>query len=461
MDTAMSPRAKRVAATLRRLVRRGAHQRISNLLSKVRPEDLALSLLDFTPAEQLRVFRILLESYPEAAVDVLTELERPVRVSLLERLSPEQVGNIVKNAPVDDAVYLIESMPPELKEKILDLVDLGGMTEVQSHLTYEDDSAGRIMDTEFFSLPESTRVSQAVAKIQELQDVEMIFYLYVVDDAGSLLGVTSLRQLLLTRPEKTLGEIMQPDIIKVTTETDQEVVAQLAARYDLLAIPVTDELNHLVGIVTVDDIVDVVREEATEDFYKIVGTSDDELHYHGKAWRVAGIRLPWLFANMIGLTLTGFLLEFFQHRYESYLFLLGFVPLVMGMGGTTGSQTSTITVRGLATGRLASDARGSGWFVWHQVRVGLVVALCTAFAASAVALLRHQSWSFALMVAVALLVVIFIATLSGALVPLLFKRLGIDPAVAAGPLVTMSSDITGILVYFGLVALMFKFLLLV
>jgi len=454
-----SPRAKRFEATLRRLVRRGAQQRIKNLLRKVRPEDVAVALPGLTPSEQMRVWGVLLEDFPDAAADVLTEVDPPLRLSLLERMTPEQVGTIVESAPVDDAVYLIESLPADLKEQILDLVDVREMREVQSHLTYEDDSAGRIMDPEFFSLPESHTVAEAIAQIREHPDVEMIFYLYIVDDAGHLTGVTSLRQVLLAKGDRTLGEIMQADVIRVSTETDQEIVAQTAARYDLLAIPVTDETNKLVGIVTVDDIVDVVREEATEDFYKIVGTSDDELQYQGKAWRVAGIRLPWLLTNMVGLLVTGFLLETFQEKFAQALFLLGFVPLVMCMGGTTGSQTSTITVRGLATGRLGGDGMRLREFVWQQLRVGVWVAVTIGAGASIVAIFKPGgNLAQAILVSGALTVVIILATLCGSLVPLLFRRVGIDPAVAAGPLVTMTSDALGILVYFGLVFLMFQYL---
>ncbi|MCB1036807.1 MAG: magnesium transporter, partial [Acidobacteria bacterium] len=344
-------------------------------------------------------------------------------------------------------------------EQVMDLVDVRDLKEVQSHLTYEDDSAGRIMDTQLFSLPESTTVMEAISAIREQPDVEMIFYLYVVDDGGRLVGVTSLRQLLLSPGEQTLKEIMQSDLIKVTTETDQEVVAQLAARYDLLAIPVTDDLNRLVGTVTVDDIVDVVQEEATEDFYKIVGSSDDELQFQGKPWKVAGFRLPWLVANMVGLLVSGFLLEHFQAKFEQALFLLGFVPLVMGMGGTTGSQTSMVTVRGLATGRLGGEGFRYRTFVGQQLKVGLVVALCTGFLGGAVALFKYRNIALALMVWGAMLAVVLVATASGAIVPLLFRRLGIDPAVSAGPLVTMTSDALGILVYFSLVSLLIGFLL--
>ncbi|MCB1056178.1 MAG: magnesium transporter, partial [Acidobacteria bacterium] len=241
---------RRLEVAVRRLVRREARQSLVNLLNKVRPEDVAVLLRGLTPAEQLKILHVMMEEFPDTVGDVLTELGPHQRLELLGRLTPEQIGGIVERAAIDDAVYLIESLPSELREEVLDLVDVKDLKELQSHLTYADDTAGRIMDTVYFSMPESATVSDAIAAIRQLQDVEMIFYLYVTDDAGHLRGVTSLRQLLVRRPERTLGEIMQPDLIKVSVDTDQEVVAQLAARYDLLAIPVTDDSNRLVGIVT-------------------------------------------------------------------------------------------------------------------------------------------------------------------------------------------------------------------
>jgi magnesium transporter len=208
------------------------------------------------------------------------------------------------------------------------------------------------MDTEFMALAEETIVQDAIDRVREFaQDVDMISYLYVVDKSERLVGVTPLRNLLLARPSQSLGEIMNPSIVQVHTQTDQEEVAQLASRYDLLAIPVVDDENRLAGIVTIDDIVDIFKEEATEDFYKMVGTSDDELLYQDRSFKVAGIRLPWLLVNLAGLLCAGMLTTRFEETFQIAI-LVGFIPVINGMAGNIGSQTSTIAVRGLATGRL-------------------------------------------------------------------------------------------------------------
>lgn len=458
MATASARRLEILADTLRRFVRRGARGHLVKMLSKLRPGDVAVTMRALTPAERFTVFETLCEEFPDSAGEVLTELEPPQRVAVLERLGPEDIASILERVPVDDAVFLIESLPPELQEPVLKIVDLRDLAEVQNQLTYEDDSAGRIMDPGFFALPESTTVAEATQALRGQAAVEMIFYLYVVDAAGKLTGVTSLRQLLLSEPAKTLADIAQRDVIHVYTDTDQEEVAQLAARYDLLAIPVTDYEERLLGIVTLDDIMDVIKEEVTEDFFKMVGTSDDELLYQERSLRVARIRLPWLLVNLVGGVLTGILLQRFQVSFKEALFLLAFVPVIMGMGGNCGTQTSTITVRGLATGRIALGQGRVGHFLLHQVKVGVFLGLATGAVVALVAYVMEANPVYAAVVGCSLLVAVVVASLNGTLIPLLAEKLGIDPAVAAGPIVSTSNDITGILIYFGLAALLIDYL---
>jgi magnesium transporter len=395
------------------------------------------------------VFDVLVTDFPESGGEFLTELDPSERRSLLEERSGQQIAQLLEEMSVDDAVEVVDSLPDTLRLEVLEVVDRRDLADVQAQLTYAEDSAGRIMDPEFFALPRGTRVREAIEAIHGARNVEMIFYLYVLDDDGRLVGVTSLRQLLLARPEQTLDDVMTRSVIKVGTHTDQEELAELAARYDLLAIPVTDEDNRLVGIVTVDDIMDVFIEEADEDLFKMVGSSDDELLYQERPWPIAKIRLPWLLANLVGLGITGYLLERFQVSMEQALFLLTFVPVIMGMGGNIGSQTSTITVRGLATGRIALQGRTLA-YLWHQAKVGAIIGLVCSTLVALGAYFMETNLAYAGVVGVSLFLAIVLASLNGAIVPIMFQRLGIDPAVAAGPLVTTSNDITGILIYFSL-----------
>ena len=411
-----------------------------------------------TPAEQLEVFGIAIDDYRSVAGEVLVGMEPSRMRQLLGLLEPERITAVLEEMPVDDAVHVVEHLPEELRESVLGSGELAASTELHNQLTYADDSAGRIMTTEYLALEQTTRAGEAISLIQEMSQVEMFFYLYVIGSEGELVGVVSLRRLLLTPPSRTLGDIMDASVLAVTTETDQEEVAQLSTRYNLLAVPVTDELGRLVGVVTIDDVIDVVHEEAEEDFFRMVGSSDDELLYREKSWKVARIRLPWLLINLVGLFLTGLLFKWFDSTLEEALFLVFFAPVIMGMGGNIGAQTSTIAVRSLATGRLTSGQGRVRAFLGQQARVGLLIGVAVAPIAAIGAILMERSPMLGVVVALSLFVAITLATLNGSVVPLLFERLGIDPAVAAGPMVTTSSDMIGIAVYFGFAALMIDLL---
>ena len=457
-----SHRAERLGVTIRRLLRRGARRRISKMLAEVRAEDVAMMLRAFTPSEQFGLFRVLIDDYTQAASDVLVELEPETRLGILEQMSPALVAKLLDLAATDDAVFLLESLPAELKEQVLEIVDLEErFSEVQVRLTYEDDTAGRIMDSEFVALEEEMQVADAIAEVRRVaRDVDMISYLYVIDKNERLIGVTPLRQLLLAEPEQTLGEIMNSSIIKAHTSTDQEEVAQLAARYDLLALPVVDDDGHLVGIVTIDDILDVFKEEATEDIFKMAGTSEDEIVYQDRSLKVVGIRLPWILFNLGGLLLAGFVMARFEETFDSVelALLIGFVPVIMGMAGNVGSQTSTIAVRGLATGRLSLGQGHVRRFLWQQVKVGaLLGAICSAVVAI-VAFIFGRNPLLSLAVGSSLFFSVQMASFNGVLIPVVFQRIGFDPAVASGPLVTTANDVLGVIVYFLLASLLFNIL---
>jgi magnesium transporter len=451
-----SPKRKElIAETLAKFLDRGARANISKLLGRVRPEDVALLLADLPLDRQLELFQILTEEYADSAGEVLTALEPATRLALLEQLTPEQIAAVLERLPVDDAVFVVESLPAELHERVLELVDLKDLAGVRTQLAYPESSAGRLMDTEFFALPESETVRAAIAAIQEKRDVEMIFYLYVVDRDGHLVGVTSLRQLLLSKPDQTLGDIMQRSVIRTRVDDDQSEVAELAARYDLLAIPVVDDQNRMAGIVTVDDIIDVVKEEAAEDLLRVAGTSDREILYGERTLKVAGLRLRSLIVSLAGLLVTGLLLEFFQVRFQEAMFLLAFVPVIMGLGGSIGGQASAVALRGIEGGA-GSGEPGFGEVLLRQVKVGAVLGLACGALAGGVALALQRNLYYGIVVAAAIFAAVVLAALIGATGPWIFGRVGLDPAIAAGPLVAIVNDITGILIYFGLAHLFLR-----
>ncbi len=443
---------------VRRLARRRARAHLSRLLGKIRPTDAAVAMTGLPPAERDLVFQILRSDYPESLGDFLTELEPSDRLALIEELPREQMATMLGNMAVNDAVAVVEDLPEELQEAVLESGALGELTEVQEHLEYEEDSAGRIMDAEFFALSAEATAEEAIQALKQATSTDMIFYVYVVDRERRLLGVVALRQLLFAQSEQKLEDLMTRSVVTAQTDTDQEELAHMVARYDLLAIPVVDGSGRLEGIVTVDDVVDVLQEEADEDLLKMMGSSDNELLYQDRSWQVARIRLPWLLINLVGLTLAGLLWERFELSIGERVMLTWFVPVVMGMAGNIGTQASTITVRGLATGRVLAH-QGRRKFLWQQLKVGAAIGIVCALIVGVGALVLQQNPAYGLIVGLSLLSAVLIASLSGSSLPLLFERIGVDPAVAAGPIVTTTNDVTGILVFMGLSSAFIHFLL--
>jgi magnesium transporter len=305
------------------------------------------------------------------------------------------------------------------------------------------------MSPDFFALAAATTGNEAIQALQATDDIEMAFYIYVVNEPGHLVGVVSLRALVIHPPTTPLHEMMVTDVISATVETDQEEVARLAARYNLLAIPVVNDANRLVGIVTIDDVVDVIREEATEDILKMAGA--DESAYEGLSiFRNFRIRAPWLFATWLGGLAASILIGQFEAQLQATVALAAFIPIVLGMGGNVGIQTATIIVRGLATGHVSSNV---GWeYVWRETGIGILLGGLYGILLALYALVVYTDMvgvgSLALTVGVSILASMASSATVGAVTPLVFNRFNIDPAVATGPVVTTSVDVLGILVYF-------------
>jgi magnesium transporter len=322
-----------------------------------------------------------------------------------------------------------------------------GSEEVEGLLHYEDDTAGGIMVPEFIALGEDTTAGEAIQSLQkEHLDVEMPFYLYVVDANGKLIGVSSLRQLVVVPPNTPLKNFMITDVFAVKTDMDQEEVAKIVARYDILAVPVVDDTNKLVGIVTVDDVIDIIREEATEDILKMASVGVEEFVETQSVFRSTRIRLPWLSASFIGGIVAFFIIGHFEGSIKKIAYLAAFIPVIMGMGGNIGTQTSTIVVRGLATGRL--NIRDTWAVVFKELAVGFILGVVYGIMIPLVAQLQYSTAMVAVSVGLAVMSSMAVAALVGSMVPMGFARINVDPAVATGPFVTTAIDIVSVYFYF-------------
>jgi magnesium transporter len=439
---------------IRRLMRKGAVANLRRIVDKTHPADLAAIYQELNDLEQGRLFQILIQC--EMAGAVLSHLSPEVLQELVESLSDDELAEILSAMDSDDAADLVSLLPEERREGILAAMNVEDSQDIGKLLDYPEDSAGGIMTPSFFALGQAATVHEAIEAIQGAEDAETVFYVYVLDEEDRLVGVMTLRQLITSSPTSTLRQVMNSDVIRVHVSIDQEQVARLVAKYDLLAIPVVDEGGRLVGIITVDDVIDVLREEATEDVFKMAGTSQEELVYGNRVVPIARIRLPWLVVNLFGGILTGTILWWFRATVEQIIALVSFVPVITAMGGNVGTQSSSILVRAFATGRV--DLEQFPAHLWKEVRVGLVLGILCGILVAGAAIVWHGNPYLGAVVGLSMAVAMTVAAAMGTLAPTFFRKIRIDPAVASGPFVTTANDITGILIYLSTATVFLRFL---
>lgn len=432
--------------TFGRLLRRNAETNLIKLIRKTHPADLAVLFRYFTDDEQSQVFNLMTNS--NHTIEFLIELDDTLIANLLNIEKPERIVGLLENAPANDQSYILGILEKNQSQSVIDLLKREEQEEIEEIMGYPEDSAGAMMTTDIFTLYEDTKCSQALIELQDQEDAEMVFYLYVTNEYNSLVGVASLRALATNPPDKLLKDIMVKRVHSVRPETDQEDVAQLVAQYNYLAVPVIDSDNHLLGIVTVDDVVDVIREEATEDFLQMAGAGKDREILLKSSWENAKARLPWLFASWIGGIIAASIIGKFEYMLESIIALAAFIPVIIGMGGNIGTQSSTIIVRGMATGRI--ELGNELKIVLKELRVGLILGSLYGLMLGLFANYKFLDSDPLLGVVVGLSICcsMLLAAAVGTFTPLALRKVDIDPAIATGPFVTTSIDILGVLLYF-------------
>jgi magnesium transporter len=437
-------RNKILVDSIKRLLRRGAISHLLNIVNKTHAADLSAMFPSLSLSDQHKLFEMIKDTEQKGVL--FSELEEDIFLNFVEGMELDEIVEILESMPADDVADLIGRLPDEMSDTILEKMKKEGSEEVEDLLRYDDDTAGGIMVPDFIALKEDTTAKEAIESLQkEHQDVEMPFYLYVVDEYGKLAGVSSLRQLVVVPPETMLKDFMATDVFSVQTDMDQEEVAKIVARYDILAVPVVDETNRLVGIVTVDDVIDIFRQEATEDILKMAGVGEEFVETKS-VLKSTRIRLPWLFASCIGGMIAFFIISHFEESLIRYAYLAAFIPVIMGMGGNIGTQSSTIVVRGLATGRI--NTRDIWTVVLKELTVGCILGLVYGFLIAAVAQIQYGTAAFAISVGLAVISSMAVAALVGSLVPMAFAKINIDPAVATGPFVTTAIDVISVSFYF-------------
>lgn len=440
----------------KKLLRRGATAHLHKIIEKSHPADLSGVFQVLTLSDQKAFFDLFESVEKKAALFSGLEIETVQR--LIEDLPNDEVVEILEQMPKDDVVDLLGKISSARSNALLGLMSKESSEEIEDLLGYDPKTAGGIMVVDVIALKEEASAKEAIEILQkDYFDTEMPFYLYVIGDYGHLKGVVSLRQLVVVPPDTKLKSIMNIEVVSVQTDTDQEQVAKIVAHYNILAVPVVDESNKLVGIVTVDDVIDIIHEEATEDILKMAGFGGSVEYIETQTiFKSIRKRLPWLLASWFGGIIACYVVGYFEQSLNKYIYLATFMPIIMGMGGNVGTQTSASIMRGLATGRINAS------HIWHVILKELTVGFCLGFFYGAMLSLftqfkyGHELWELGMVVGFAMICSMTVAATLASSIPLVFHRLKIDPAIATGPFVTTFTDILSVFFYFKIATILLR-----
>ncbi|HEU4740811.1 MAG TPA: magnesium transporter [Meiothermus sp.] len=434
---------------LQQALAEGDARLVQQALAELYPQELLDHWDELSREHRFTVLTLL---PPEEAAEVFSHLEEGEQTELLEALPPWRVKELLGELSLDDltdALQAVEEENPQQAEALLEHLDPETRAEVAELSEYEEDEAGGLMTPEYIALRDSMTVDEVFRFLRRAApDAEQVYYLYVVDAADRLEGVVSLRDLIVADPKTRVREIMNPDVVRVRTDTDQEEVARLMADYNFTVLPVVDEAGVLSGIITIDDVVDVIQEEATEDIYRLGAVESPELVYsRSGVWDLWSARVRWLVILIVGAMFSSTILEGFQNTLQAITALTFYITILLGAGGNTGNQSSTLIVRALATG----DIRGRDWWriLLKELSVGALLGITLA-ALLSIKILIDGHGDILLVVAASLAVLMTVTNILGALLPIGIKKIGLDPALISNPLIATLSDITGLLIYLSM-----------
>lgn len=436
-----------VRTQLQMLLDQGDLQAAKAILVPVQAADIAEAIEGLPEAQQAIAFRLLSKA---EAIEVYEYLDSSVQQALVEEFKRQDVLDIVDKMSPDDRARLFDELPAKVVRQLLEQLSPVERQATALLLGYEAGTAGRIMTPEYISLKESFTVTQTLERIRNLANhTETVYYLYVTDAARRLTGILSLRDLVTAQPEQTIGEIMTRDVVLIHTDTDQEEVARLIQRYDFLAVPVVDREQRLVGIITVDDVIDILEQETTEDIYRLGGVqAGGDNYFQSNLLEVARKRVVWLLVLLVTNTVTGTIIKAEEDILQRVVTLAAFIPLLTGTGGNVGAQSSTVVIRGLNTEELRQ--MGTLTVVGREAIAGALLGTMLGTMATIWAVWLQGNLAVALSVGASLIAISILASVAGSALPFLFRAIGLDPALMSAPFITTAVDVLGVLIYFNL-----------
>lgn len=445
------PQKNDVSEIIEELVERDDRTVLKTVLMDLHPADIAEALTRMDRSGQQSVFEFLDTS---RAAEVLVELDTPIRRDILQGLDERKIVEVIGAMDSDDATDVIGELEEEVAQRVLDAMPWKEFREVETLLRHDEETAGGIMALEIVAVDQDRTAQEAQEALRRKADeVEDVYNIYVVDRMGVLKGIVSLKELVLADPRVKLDKIMDKEVVSVHPEMDQEEVANLFHKYDLVAAPVVDEQGRLVGRITVDDVLDVLEEEASEDISLMAGITDEEIGERS-VFKLSGVRLPWLLVAFVGEMGSAVVMRHFKASLDQIIAAAFFIPLIMAMGGNAGIQSATVVIRGLATGDI--NLRDTRQRLFREILVAFLNGFIIALLLFGVVALWLHDPKFGTILGLTMVAVIFNAAFMGTLIPFLLKRMGVDPAIATGPFITTSNDVLGLLVYFGMMAFFFR-----
>ncbi|GAA0593344.1 magnesium transporter [Virgibacillus siamensis] len=421
---------------------------------EMHPYDQAMFFIEQPESIRLQIYNFL---SPEETADIMENIEMEDIEAYFTEMDPRYAAMVFAEMSTDDAVDILNEMEKDKVVSFLTIMDEEASDEIKELLHYEEKTAGSIMTTEFVAIYQTQTVKETMQLLKkEAPEAETIYYLYVLDEDKHLVGVLSLRDLIIANDDVLIEEIMSEKIVSVSVAEDQEDIAQMMRDYDFLALPVVDFQHHLLGIITVDDILDVMDEEASDDYSKLAGVSDVD-RTNDSALISAKKRLPWLIILLFLGMLTASLIGRFEETLNKVAVLAIFIPLIAGMAGNTGTQALAVAVRGLATGEYGKQ--GKWKLIMREGLTGLITGTVCGIVITGVIYLWKGEIFLGILVGLSIMATLIVATLAGSLVPLVMDKFHIDPAVASGPFITTINDIISILIYFGMATAFMSFLI--
>lgn len=438
------------------LIEEGKLEELRDVMEDYHPADIAELLDEVSSENAVTIFSGLTL---EVASEVLDETSGLVRAELIEKVDDELLADLLDELPMDDAAELLEDLPDEVSDRLLGLMEPEEAEDVREILSYEDQTAGRLMNTDVAALRRQWTAAEAIDYLRSIEDLETLHYLYVVDRNNQLIGVVPIRYLLLAKPDEVIEQIMLDSVFSVRASADQEELAEFISKYDYTAIPVVDNENRLLGVVTVDDALDVLEEEATEDIQRLGGSEPlDQPYFSASIWTVAGKRIGWLMLLFATGTLTGGVAILFNDVLTQLPFLVIFVALLIGTGGNAGSQTVATIIRAITLGEVRMS---NLWYTWRrEFTVGFILGITMGLVGFVFALFTtpgdwDTAWRMAAVIALSLPSIVMWSTTIATIVPTVADHFNIDPTMISGPMISTVVDATGLAIYYALAGLIF------